>query len=62
MNYIQKIEAVMREIAPHLTDRFDPETYARNLLEYADEDQYHFEIRGLHTKSGNPHSFWLVEV
>jgi hypothetical protein len=58
MDYQQKLAALTRAIAPHLRPDLDSETYASGMLEEAaDDDQTHFEVRGLHTRSGNPFTF-----
>ncbi|RKF23391.1 hypothetical protein D6851_02660 [Altericroceibacterium spongiae] len=57
MTYNEKIAAIISEIAPVLKADFLPELYAAGLLEEADEDDLHFEVRGLHTKTGAPHAF-----
>lgn len=59
MTYNEQIAAIVAEISPILKAGFDPETYAIGMLEEADEDEVHFEVRGLHTKTGNPYTFWI---
>lgn len=60
MTYNEQIAAIVAEIAPVLKADFDPETYAAGMLEAGETDEpQHFEVRGLHTKSGNPHTFWI---
>lgn len=60
MTYQEQIAAIVAEIAPVLKADFDPETYAAAMLEEAAEDQTHFEVRGLHTRSGVPFTFWIA--
>ncbi|MFN3585208.1 hypothetical protein [Phenylobacterium sp.] len=57
MTYEAKLAAIVAEIAKVLKPEFDAETYAAGLLEEAEDDQRHFEVRGLHTKTGAPHTF-----
>lgn len=57
MTYNEQLAAIIAEIAPVLKSDFDAERYAAGLLEQADEDETHFEVRGLHTKTGAPHAF-----
>ena len=60
-DYLKKVEHVMREIEPVLLPHMNAETYARSLLEYAPDDQTHFEIRASHCISGVAHTFWLAD-
>lgn len=57
MTYAEQIAAIVAEIAPVLKPEFDANRYAAGMLEQADEDDGHFEVRGLHTKTGAPHAF-----
>ena len=57
MTYAEQIAAIVAEISPILKPEFDADRYAAGMLEEADEDETHFEVRGLHTKSGVPHAF-----
>lgn len=61
MTYNEQLAAIIAEIAPVLKDAFDAETYAAHMIEEADDtdEPQHFEVRGFHTKSGNPHTFWI---
>jgi hypothetical protein len=60
MDYQEKFAALTRAIAPHLRADLDPETYAAGMLEEAaEDDQEHFEVRGLHTRTGNPYTFTI---
>lgn len=59
MTYQQKLAAIIAQIEGVLKDGLDAERYAAGLIEENDEDDNHFEVRGLHTKSGNPHAFTL---
>lgn len=60
MTHADQIAAIVAEITPVLSDRFDPKTYAAGMLEDNDDDDGHFEVRGLHTKSGAPHAFSIA--
>lgn len=53
------VEAIIRDIEPVLRDDLDPRRYAEGLIEEADIDERHFEVRGFHTKTGNPHAFTI---
>ena len=55
MTYANQIAAIVAEITPVLNSSFDVDAYAAGLLE--DNDDGHFEVRALHTKSGAPHAF-----
>lgn len=57
MTYNEQLAAIIAEITPVLKDGFQAERYAAGMLEEADEDDGHFEVRGLHTKTGIPHAF-----
>lgn len=57
MTYSEQLAAIISEIAPVLKPSFDVERYAAGMLEEACEDDGHFEVRGLHTKTGAPHAF-----
>ena len=57
MTYAEQLAAIVAEISPVLKSSFDVEQYAAGMLEDADENDGHFEVRGLHTKSGAPHAF-----
>lgn len=60
MTYQEKLASIIDQIAPHLRAELDPSTYASGLLEEAnDDDQVHFEVRGLHTRTGNPLTFTI---
>jgi hypothetical protein len=59
MTYQQQIDFIAAEIAPVLKAGLDPQAYAAGLLDEAEDDAEHFEVRGLHTRSGAPHTFWL---
>jgi hypothetical protein len=53
------VEAIIRDIEPVLRDGLDARRYAEGLMEEADVDERHFEVRGLHTRTGNPHAFTI---
>lgn len=57
MTYNEQLAAIIAEITPVLKDSFDVERYAAGMIEEAGEDDSHFEVRGLHTKTGAPHAF-----
>lgn len=57
MTYNEQIAAIVTEITPILKSDFDPETYATAMIDEADDEETHFEVRGLHTKTGAPHAF-----
>lgn len=57
MTYTEQLAAIVAEIAPVLKPDFDVKLYAAGMLEESDEDGSHFEVRGLHTKTGAPHAF-----
>ena len=57
MTYAEQFAAIVEQITPVLKDEFDATTYASGLLEESDEDETHFEVRGLHTKTGAPYAF-----
>ena len=53
------LEAIVKDIAPVLKKGLDAHRYAEGLIEEADIDERHFEVRGLHTRTGNPHAFTI---
>ncbi len=53
------VEAIIRDIEPVLRDGLDARRYAEGLMEETDVDERHFEVRGLHTRTGNPHAFTI---
>lgn len=52
---------IRSNIAPVLKSTLDADQYARGIVEGLDytDDSAHIEVRGLHTKTGAPHSFWV---
>ena len=60
MAYAKQITAIIDNIRPVLAERFDIKTYAAGMLDEAGDDETHFEVRGLHTKTGVPYSFILA--
>ncbi len=60
MTYADQLAAIVTEIAPVLKAGLDAETYAAGMLEEADDEETHFEVRGLHTATGNPHAFTIA--
>jgi len=54
MNYNEKLNAIVEAITPVLKSDLDANRYAAGLIEEADDDCDHFEVRGFHTKSGAP--------
>lgn len=54
MTYVEQVAALAAEIAPVLKADFDPQTYAAGLIDENDEEDGHYEVRALHTKSGAP--------
>ena len=60
MTYQEQIATIVAKIALVLKPSFDPETYAVGMLEEADDNQRHFEVRGSHTQSGAPHTFCIA--
>lgn len=59
MKYEELVESIIRDIQPVLRDGLDPRRYAEGLIEKADMDERHFEVRGFHTRTGNPHAFTI---
>lgn len=59
MTYTDQLAAIVVEITPVLKPEFDAERYAAGMFEEAGEGDSHFEVRGLHTKTGAPHTFSL---
>jgi len=60
MTYAEKLAAIIDQITPHLRHDLDPRTYAAGMLEESrDDDQEHFEVRGFHTRTGNPFAFTI---
>lgn len=57
MAYTEQLAGLVAEITPVLKPEFNADRYAAGMLEEADEDETHFEVRGLHTKTGAPHAF-----
>jgi hypothetical protein len=58
MEYAEKVTAIAEQIAPHLKETIDPKGYAERILENArSNDQTDFEVRGIHTNTGNPYPF-----
>ena len=57
MTYNEQLAAIVTEIAKVLKPSFDRERYAAGMLEESDDGETHFEVRGLHTKTGVPHAF-----
>ena len=57
MTYQEQLTALVANITPVLKPEYDPVEYAAAMLEEADEDETYFEVRGLHTLTGNPHVF-----
>lgn len=56
-DYHQKIKAIVKAITPVLRPHIDPQLYAIGMLDEGYDSQTHFEVRGLHTLSGNPYTF-----
>jgi hypothetical protein len=59
MTYAQQFAAIIEQIEPILKEGLDPERYAAAMIEEIEDEDGHFEVRGLHTRSGNPHAFSL---
>ena len=57
MTHEEQVAAIIAQIAPVLRTDLDAETYAISIIEEKWEEDSHYEVRGLHTKSGNPHAF-----
>lgn len=57
MTYQEQIAAIVAEIAPVLKAGLDAETYATGLIDESDEEDGHYEVRGLDTRTGAPHAF-----
>ena len=57
MTYAEQIAAIAAEISPVLKAGLDAEIYAAGLIGEKHEDDGHFEVRGMHTKTGDPHAF-----
>ncbi len=62
MTYADQIAAIADEIAPVLKPGLDPAAYAAGLLDESDEGETHLEVRGLHTRTGAPHTFTLQKA
>lgn len=60
MTYNETIAAIIAEIEPILRDDINAETYAVGMIEESEDAQTHFEVRGLHTRNGNPHTFRII--
>lgn len=54
MTYAEQVAALAAEITHVLKPGLDPETYATGLIDENDNDDGHFEVSGLHTKTGAP--------
>lgn len=54
MTYQEQVAALAAEIASVLRADLDPTTYAIGLIDENDEEDGHYEVPGLDTKSGNP--------
>jgi hypothetical protein len=57
MTHEEQVAAIIAQIAPVLRTDLDAETYAIGMIEEKWEEDSHYEVRGLDTKSSNPHAF-----
>ena len=57
MKYAEQIAAIIAQISPVLKTDLDAERYAAGLIEENHNDDNHYEVRGLHAKTGNPYAF-----
>lgn len=59
MTYAEQVAAIAAQIETVLKNGYDATKYAAGLIEENDNDDGYFEVRGLHTKTGNPHAFTI---
>ena len=56
--YQEKVAAIADEIRDVLKDGLDAQRYAAGILEKQEDGLQHIEIRGFHTRTGNPYTFY----
>lgn len=59
MTYKQQVSAIIENIENVLKPEFIVTAYAAAMLEEKEVEDGHFEVRGLHTRSGIPHTFTI---